>query len=70
MSDFETVFLESWQKTSGTCSLIKHVSMPSQGHAIPVYISGLVGFMGNGNLCGFIITHKPEWGFMGIYGYE
>ena len=33
-------------------------------------ITGLVGFMGNGDLWGFIISHKSEWGFMGIYGYE
>ncbi len=32
------------------------------------HIPGLVGFMGNGDLWGFIITHKSEWGFMGIYG--
>ncbi len=28
-------------------------------------ISGLVWFMGNGDLWGFIITHKSEWGCMG-----
>ena len=33
-----------------------------------IYMAGLVGFMGNGDLWGFIITHKSEWGFMGIYG--
>ncbi len=38
VSDFEAVFLESWQMTSGMCSLIKHVSMPSQDYAVPVYI--------------------------------
>ncbi len=35
---------------------------------IMFFLSGLVGFMGNGDLWGFIITHKSEWGFMGIYG--
>ncbi len=31
-------------------------------------ISGLVGFMGNGDLWGLIFTHKSLSGFMGING--
>ena len=33
-------------------------------------ISGLVGFIGNGDLWGLIFTHKSLFGFMGIYGYS
>ena len=60
-----------------------HISQPAQilsGETSIIYIddrkyerlykTGLVRFMGNGDLWGFIITHKSEWGFMGIYGYE
>ena len=38
MSDFEAEFLETWQTTSGMCSFINYVSMPSQDDAVPVYI--------------------------------
>ncbi len=31
---------------------------------LKIYISGLVGFMGNGDLGGLIFTHKSEWGFI------
>ncbi len=37
------------------------------GKDFALTLSGLVGFMGNGDLWGLIFTHKSEWGFMGIY---
>ncbi len=38
--------------------------IPIEKHYRSLITSGLVGLMGNGDLWGFIITHKSEWGFM------
>ena len=49
------------------CTLLVYKKLCQACFLFMTIISGLVGFMGNGNLWGLIFTHKSEWGFMGIY---